>query len=220
MSYHVLSVLLSSSPERFPDTHAALVAESLGLANKSKSNLVMQLSAQRKILVTEHTTTQTAKSIFVDLDTLPNGTLLSLAFVHGLEVPENANSKVLRDSIATHIAMGFCTRELPSSLACSAISLQSDSHVTSGSDDPSTRLQMHIMRQIAPILAAQLLKRLLDMHDVTYADTDNLRKLRHHLQSFLDRLDYGKCSEDEPSIMGSARRARRTEIRASTRPRR
>jgi hypothetical protein len=143
MSYHVLSVLLSSSPERFPDTHAALVAESLGLANKSKSNLVMQLSARRKILVTEHPTTQTANSIFVDLDTLPKGTLLSLAFAHGLEVPENANSKVLRDSIATHIAMGFCTsRESPSSLTCSAISLQSDSHVTSGSDDPSTRLQM------------------------------------------------------------------------------
>ncbi|KAJ7914368.1 hypothetical protein B0H13DRAFT_1873046 [Mycena leptocephala] len=141
------------------------------------------------------------------------GTLLSLAHAHGLEVSGDANLNTLRDSIATHIGMGHCTsREALSSLACSSISSQTESQITSSSEDPSTRLQMHIIRQIAPILPVRPLKRLLDMHDIRYASTDKIRKLRNRLDSFLDRLDRGKHNNDEPTVMGSARHARRTEI--------
>jgi hypothetical protein len=37
MSFHVVSTLLSASADRFPDTHATLVAESLGLSDPSRS---------------------------------------------------------------------------------------------------------------------------------------------------------------------------------------
>ncbi|KAJ7865103.1 hypothetical protein B0H13DRAFT_2353165 [Mycena leptocephala] len=90
--------------------------------------------------------------------------------------------------------------------------MQSESQITSSSDDPSTRLQMYILRQIGPILFVRPMKRLLDLHDIRYTDTDNIRKLRSHLHSFLNRLDRGN-SEDEPSVAGSARHARRTEIK-------
>ncbi|KAJ7856146.1 hypothetical protein B0H13DRAFT_1902796 [Mycena leptocephala] len=39
-------------------------------------------------------------------------------------------------------------------------------------DDPATRLQIYIMRQIAPALTSRALRRLLDMHGVKYAATD------------------------------------------------
>ncbi|KAJ7897496.1 hypothetical protein B0H13DRAFT_1884606 [Mycena leptocephala] len=162
--------------------HATLVSKSLGLSEYSRSNLSATLDARRKALrlISEDKPIHTARSIFVKLDYLPKGTL-SLSHAHGLEVPSNVNLPTLRDSIATHIAMSRCrSRE---ALACSQISLQSESPVASGSDDPSTRSQLYryLLSQIAPILTVRPLKRLLDLHGIRYVDTDNIRKIRKHL---------------------------------------
>ncbi|KAJ7915261.1 hypothetical protein B0H13DRAFT_1872219 [Mycena leptocephala] len=162
--------------------HATLVSKSLGLSEYSRSNLSATLDARRKALISEDKPIHTARSIFVKLDYLPKGTL-SLSHAHGLEVPSNVNLPTLRDSIATHIAMSRCrSRE---ALACSQISLQSESPVASGSDDPSTRSQLYryLLNQIAPILTVRPLKRLLDLHGIRYVDTDNIRKIRKHLSS-------------------------------------
>lgn len=182
ISYDVLSIILSSSLELFPDSHATLVSKSLGLSEYSRSNLSATLDVRRKALISEDKPIHTARSIFVKLDYLPKGTL-SLSHAHRLEIPSNVNLPTLRDSIATHIAMSRCrSRE---ALACSQISLQSESPVASGSDDPSTRSQLYryLLSQIAPILTVRPLKRLLDLHGIRYVDTDNIRKIRKHLSS-------------------------------------
>jgi hypothetical protein len=44
MSFNVVSTLLSASADRFPDTHAMLVAESLGLSDTSQSRLFQHLN--------------------------------------------------------------------------------------------------------------------------------------------------------------------------------
>jgi hypothetical protein len=142
--------------------------------------------------------------------------LTAVALAHGLTVTPDDNREAMRVRIATHIAMGSCTQReaaIPS-LACSSMTLQSDSQSNSGSaEDASSRPQTYIMRQIAPVLAARPLKRLLDMHSIKYPESSKLRHLHSHLYSFLDRPECGKCAEDELSITGSARKARRRELK-------
>jgi hypothetical protein len=79
------------------------------------------------------------------------------------------NREAMHIHIATHIAMGSCTQRKAAipSLACSSITSQSESQSGSGSaEDTSSRFQAYIMRQIALVLAARPLKRLLDMHGI------------------------------------------------------
>jgi hypothetical protein len=49
------------------------------------------------------------------------------------------------------------------------------------------------------------------LHDVSYVETDNVKKLRNRLKRFLDRLDRGKFGDDELSLTGSTRKARARE---------
>jgi hypothetical protein len=67
------------------------------------------------------------------------------------------------------------------------------------------------MRQIVPILTLRPLRRLLDMHDVSYSETDKIKKLRQRLRSFMSQLERGKSEEEELLLTGSARMARRGE---------
>jgi hypothetical protein len=69
------------------------------------------------------------------------------------------------------------------------------------------------MRQIAPILTIRALRRLLDMHGVKYAVTDNLSKLRNHLYSFLHHLDCGKGADVDITSLGIERIAYQQELK-------
>jgi hypothetical protein len=51
------------------------------------------------------------------------------------------------------------------------------------------------------------------MHDIKYAEKAKLKKLRSHLYSFLDGLERGKGTDDELSLNGNARKARRRELK-------
>lgn len=123
MSFSVISTLLSSSLERLPDTHVALVAEALGLTEFTRSHLNQHLHSRRNSLVSQHAVTYPARLVFSDLDSLPKGTLIAVALAHGLTVSEDDSREAMRTRIATHIAMGSCTqREAATpSLACSSI---------------------------------------------------------------------------------------------------
>ncbi|KAJ7476628.1 hypothetical protein FB451DRAFT_1460888 [Mycena latifolia] len=63
---------------------------------------------------------------------------------------------------------------------------------TDPTSDPSTLLQIHILRQVCPILKLSSLRRLLDLHDVTYVESDRVKQLRKRLKGFLTRLKTGK----------------------------
>ncbi|KAJ7240296.1 hypothetical protein C8J57DRAFT_1527738 [Mycena rebaudengoi] len=81
------------------------------------------------------------------------------------------------------------------------------------SEDPSTRLQLYILRQVAPTLKLRPLRRLLDMHDVSYSDKENVKKLRRKLQSFMRRLERGKDGDDTIPLTGTAHLGRRQEFK-------
>jgi hypothetical protein len=53
------------------------------------------------------------------------------------------------------------------------------------------------MREIAPILALRPLRRLLDMHDVSYSQKDKVKELRTKLRKFMTRLQRGKHGDDD-----------------------
>ncbi|KAJ7891484.1 hypothetical protein B0H13DRAFT_2340578 [Mycena leptocephala] len=69
------------------------------------------------------------------------------------------------------------------------------------------------MRQIAPTLTSRALRHLLDMHAAKYALTDKLSKLLKHLYSFLHRLDRAKGIDEDITFTGTARIARRQELK-------
>ncbi|KAJ7911941.1 hypothetical protein B0H13DRAFT_1875287 [Mycena leptocephala] len=78
-------------------------------------------------------------------------------------------------------------------------------------EDPATLLQIHIVREIAPVLQLRPLRRLLDLHDVIYLESDTVKLLRRHLNKFLERLIRGKYGEDELSLTGFTRKSRARE---------
>jgi hypothetical protein len=49
-----------------------------------------RLDQLRKVLLADHVRIYPAKILFSDLDSLPKGTLISLALAHGLSVQYNA----------------------------------------------------------------------------------------------------------------------------------
>jgi hypothetical protein len=119
-------------------------------------------------------------------------------------------------SIAEHISMGSCTlRETAyKSISCSSIVAQYDFLYAPGTaDEPAVHLQVYIMCQIAPILTSRALRHLLDMHGVKYALTDKLSKLLKHLYSFLHSLDRGKGIDEDITLTGTARIARRQDLK-------
>ncbi|KAJ7864716.1 hypothetical protein B0H13DRAFT_1898962 [Mycena leptocephala] len=212
----VTHFIAGSCANRFPESHVAMVAQSLGLKDLTRLNLNQHLDSRRTNLVSQHAKLYPARVIFSNLDSLPKGTLTSLALSHGLSLTDNPNRDDLRTLIVSHIAMGCCTpcEDALPLLACSSMTSQLDSEPQPSSpDDASERLQIYIMRQVAPILSAKPLKRLLDMHDIKYPETAKLKKLRNCLYSFLDRLDRGKFAVDDISLSGTARRARRRELK-------
>ncbi|KAJ7840875.1 hypothetical protein B0H13DRAFT_1910511 [Mycena leptocephala] len=74
MSFHVLSIILSASVDRFPDTH--------------------HLNQLRKTLLADHVKIYPAKDLFSDLESLPEGTLITLSLTHGLTIPDDAQHGV------------------------------------------------------------------------------------------------------------------------------
>jgi hypothetical protein len=129
------------------------VAESLGLSDPSRSNLLQHLNQLRKTLLADHVKIYPAKDLFSDLESLPEGTLITLSLAHGLTVPDDAQCETLRTSIPIHIGMGSCTlRESAfSAIACSSIIAQGDAPVAPGTvDDPATRLHYILCVKLHP----------------------------------------------------------------------
>ncbi|KAJ7635439.1 hypothetical protein B0H17DRAFT_1217281 [Mycena rosella] len=68
---------------------------------------------------------------------------------------------------------------------------------------PSTLLQIHIIEQITPILKVRALRRLLELHDVAYAESDEAKQLRRHLTGFMKRLLTRKRVEGTHTVPGT-----------------
>ncbi|KAJ7467668.1 hypothetical protein FB451DRAFT_1178037 [Mycena latifolia] len=87
----------------------------------------------------------------------------------------------------------------------------------SGFDDPSTLLQIQLLRHVCPLVTQKSLRRLLDLHDVIYEELDKVKQLRKRLNGFLKRLTTGKSSADEAPVMDGDAPRRRARSRARLR---
>ncbi|KAJ7026527.1 hypothetical protein C8F04DRAFT_1238619 [Mycena alexandri] len=78
-------------------------------------------------------------------------------------------------------------------------------------EDPVTQLQVHIIRQIAPILQLRPLRRLLKLHNIPYKEYVNTKALRKRVKTFLNTGIIPGTSvpeRDRAVLTGSARNAR------------
>ncbi|KAJ7903272.1 hypothetical protein B0H13DRAFT_1882121 [Mycena leptocephala] len=212
-SFAVLSILISASEDRLPDFALNLTAECLGLEADERSVILRELNHRRRKLAREHQSSHTARTLFENFDTLNKGTLLSIAQAHGI-VLDHPTSESLRNAISEHVGMGKCiTHEgFAPFLGCS--SLESEfppSTDVSSCDDPSVRLQIQILRQLMPVLKLNPLRRLLELHDVSYVESDRAKKLRQLLKGYLVRLRSGKYPEHQMGMEGTKRRQRAKE---------
>ena len=69
-------------------------------------------------------------------------------------------------------------------------------------------MQIHILRQVAPLLSLKPMRRLSKIHDVVYLETDRSKQLRRRLLDFLTPLERGKQPNDTLSLAGSRKKAR------------
>ncbi|KAJ7433599.1 hypothetical protein B0H11DRAFT_1939370 [Mycena galericulata] len=213
MSFSALSILLSASEDRLPVLNSSVVASCLGLPtsiSESRPCTLAALSSRRENVLEIHSTENPSVELFEDLEKLPKGSLNSLARAHGLRFEsKQTNREKLRTLIAEHLSHERCTmREgLVSHLACASVVNQFDAEMLLEPDeDPSTLLQIHLLRQITPVLKLKSLRRLLDLHDVKYDQSDKVKQLRRRLHQS------GKQSDGTLSLRGSAKRARAKKI--------
>jgi hypothetical protein len=205
-------MLLSASEDRLPDMRIEFVASSLGLSDKSRLRFHLFLDQKRSHLIQEQTSKSSLDVLFNRLEKLPKGTLVAIAQAHGIRFAKTPNVNQVRSTLMHHISTGLCSsREGYSSyLGCSSVNKELGPHVAEPrtAEDPATRLQIHIIQQIAPILKQRSLQRLLDLHDVSYKSSDPIKKLRLRLKAFLQRLIHGKYGDSSDfSLTGSKRKA-------------
>lgn len=177
MSFAVISILLSASHDRLPDIGIGIVADCMGWEDHSRSAVLSRLSNQRRALVHDHSSSHTARTLFEQLHSLPKGTLMSIAQAHGIFL-ENATSESLREAITQHVGMGMCVAHegFAPFLGCSSLESEFPPSSETGScNDPSVRLQIQLLRQLMPVLKTRPLRRLLELHDVSYLESDNAK---------------------------------------------
>ncbi|KAJ7802844.1 hypothetical protein B0H13DRAFT_1931668 [Mycena leptocephala] len=202
-----------SSEERLPDSALNLTAECLGLETNERSVILRELNLRRRRLAREHHSSHTARTLFEHFDTLKKGTLLSITQAHGI-ILNNPTVVSLQNAISEHVGMGKCiTHEgFAPFFGCSSLESEFPPATDLPScDDPSVRLQIHIIRQLMPVLKLNPLRRLLELHDISYVESDRAKKLRQLLKGYLVRLRSGKYPEDQVGMEGTNRRKRAKE---------
>ncbi|KAJ7865938.1 hypothetical protein B0H13DRAFT_1898325 [Mycena leptocephala] len=165
--------------------------------------ILNELGARRQGLVNQHSTEHPARVLFETIENIPKGSLICLALSHGLDIKVGdriLTSEALRVKIYARVGTGQCKHRegQVSHLGCSSIEAQLDPSTSDfKQDDPSKRMQIQILKQLAPVLKTRPLRRLLELHDVSYTESDKLKKLRKRLKSFLYSLASGKPMSGE-----------------------
>ncbi|KAJ7117321.1 hypothetical protein C8R43DRAFT_960622 [Mycena crocata] len=183
MSFAALSVVLSASGDTLPDAHVTILSQCFGWSDDSRGHLVDRLASRRRTLVEKQSVSVSARTVFDNIYDLPRGSLLSLAQSHGLPLSELPTKDLLCDMILRHVSNGRCVahESYKSHIACSSLRSQFQAPTDATFDDiedPSIRMQVHILRQVAPVLKIRPLRRLLELHAVSYVESDHVRKLR------------------------------------------
>ncbi|KAJ6537511.1 hypothetical protein DFH09DRAFT_1090868 [Mycena vulgaris] len=156
MAFSALSLLLSASDASLPDSSIRVMGTAFGLspaACGSRLRIFASLSDRRASVLAAHSDRVPSLSVFNQLEDLPKGTLLALARSHGLGIdprPGRSSRDILKDAIMLHLSSGQCLRRegLVSHLSCASLVSQfAGDRLQDQSEDSSTVLQLHILRQ-------------------------------------------------------------------------
>ncbi|KAJ6495865.1 hypothetical protein DFH09DRAFT_1103671 [Mycena vulgaris] len=200
MAFFVLSRVLCASEAEISDSHLRDLSQCMGApTSRISSRQACQsfLGVLRQRIVSEHSSQNPATDLFSDLEKVKKGSLLALAQSHGILVSPSGHTRAsLRDLITDHLTMGLCRSNESSRahLSCSSFlyQFQTDAiNTDSSGDDPNTRLQLRILTQLCTVLNLKALRRLLDLHNVSYAEDNKLKDLRRRLQGYLHLLKTG-----------------------------
>ncbi|KAJ7884897.1 hypothetical protein B0H13DRAFT_2343466 [Mycena leptocephala] len=189
MTFSVLSLLISASDDRLPDIRVEAAASCLGQTYSSRIDFQQHLGRKRQKLVQAQSAAQSARSVFDNLENLSKGSLSVIAQTHGIRLGKSPTREQLRYAIVHHLG--------------TESQFEPFTAQPGTAEDPATLLQIHIIRQIAPVLQLRPLRRLLDLHDVVYLESDTVKLLRRRLNKFLERLIRGKYGDNELSLTGS-----------------
>ncbi|KAJ6480460.1 hypothetical protein C8R47DRAFT_1284796 [Mycena vitilis] len=209
MAFGSLSLILSASMDRLPDENLSTVCAALGVQYTSRAACLNELGRRRLAIVSQHAAANPVLALCEKLNVLPKGTLVSVTQSHGLNT-QSFNREQLLVQIWDHIGKGKCYKEeaQQSHLACSSVSSELDTDDDWDHADPSVRIQIQILRQLGPILKTAALRRLLELHDVSYVESDKVKVLRKRLKKFLYSLHTGKPSIEYGIGTRRAERAR------------
>ncbi|KAJ7134935.1 hypothetical protein C8R43DRAFT_956165 [Mycena crocata] len=189
-----LSVLLSAPTDMLPDTHVAVVSQCFGWSDDTREHLFEQLSSRRRLLVENHSVSVPARTVFSNAYDLPRGSLLSVAQSHGLRLPDHLRNDIIRDMLLRHDQFKALANETVGNI-----------------EDPSIRMQVNILCQVALILKIHPLRRILELHSVSYVESGRTKKLLRKLQSHLHRSVTGKLLAEDEIDAHSPKAARRRE---------
>ncbi|KAJ7216238.1 hypothetical protein C8J57DRAFT_1255326 [Mycena rebaudengoi] len=150
------------------------------------------------------------------LDYQPIGSLVTIASLHGIPTGGLRDPQVL-DSLLRHFATGQCTLSqlgIPS-LGCVSVYSQIFSLYQPPplkKEDLLLAMEMRLLTRLMPSFSRNVLRRILDLHNVKYAATDGVASLRKTLRGYLKRLNGGKAVPGDNALQ--MRRKHRADARA------
>ncbi|KAJ7506093.1 hypothetical protein B0H11DRAFT_1904002 [Mycena galericulata] len=228
MSFAALSILLSASETALPDSHVEQIGLCLGTSHAvalSRIDCYSFMGSKRRQILADHSSQNPSTEIFSNMELLSRGSLLALARSHGIvDLGKTVTKEAIKVLITKHIATGACSsnESSVSHIACSSLLSQLQNAGLGEEydcEDPNKLLQIQLLSQLCPILHLKALRRLLELHDISYVESDKKRHLRRLLNRYLHQLKSGKLPENEPhstNLGGKQRRAReRAQLQAA-----
>jgi hypothetical protein len=202
-----LNIILNADPNFLSIHRLILIAESFGIKSDfPKANMRRQISEVLKKRVVRglisNRSSVSMESALVDMEGLPKASLISNAAHHGISLSDGVKRDDIQNLIMKHITQGNCLQKSDSASfdGCSRVRdaiYESEDMLPSTSDYSLNDLQVRILSS-RPVKSLTLrpLRRILQLHGVSFPPDARLSRLRRELRKFITRLRKGKRSEE------------------------
>lgn len=200
-----MDIVLNADSDSIPTRHLMLIADALKVSFDAKSksprrSICVALKRYVNVSVARTSHCASADLELKDIEILSRPSLFALASRHQIPISRESRTDNVRSLIMKHITKGRCLQKPSLTIpeGCSNVAdnikLYDDSDIPL-SDMSSIDRQIAVLSSLVKSLSLRPLRRLLQMHDVPYAQDAGRAKLRRELKKFITRLRKGKRSE-------------------------
>jgi len=116
----------------------------------------------------------------------------AIADAHDVNVLDSETKEDRSAKVLGHITEGKCADGKSKSPGCKRVTRDADL-----SHKDAVHLQVTILRRIVEVGSRNQLMKILDLHEVSYEDTDKIKKLRTRLRKHIESIERGKLKEVE-----------------------